>query len=453
MKNRKAFLALLLIFAGTCTMAQTPLQPRNPRLFYQWWYEEYLSHDSVTLDLWDDLLHSDTHVIDQTVYTTYEKAYYFHSDSLLNIVGIAVDLGVPYNHRKESSEADLFRQLRLYEIDSDSLTLLREIQIASGTYSDQFTLDDNFTILHYADNNYLQRYDYVYYPNVGEDTCVLIHSSIASRLYEFYFEEPITVRDSFYLSYCDDWLAEGEIWNLSEGGLRLGAHGFSRICYQNNPQRVEFPTFRYKYRIANVHHERFDQWYDKEDNLFPLIFPILQYAECKTVNGLQRRPKTDDDIIFEWDSTDRMNRGWEFTYVPEGQLPETGTIIPCTEPHVQITIDSAIPYRAYVRQMCIGDQYSDWGDGVPFQLGQNSLEFPSANATSITPNPTTGLVTINNPYGLLRVEVYDMVGGRLLDYPCHDEEVKIDLSHFAAGSYLLKATTSEGTTTQTIIKN
>lgn len=453
--KKSLFLLAVFILLSSCVLAQPSFPPRNPRLFYQWWYEDYLSQNNATLIpvLYDTYLKDDS-VINNQHCDPWERANYFYTDTQFTVVGIAIGAFAFYSGIEKGGEINTKEMfLNLYEVDGDSLLMLRNIPLISCRVIGYEEIDTTANRQHNIDSIL---FDANYFPHISSiDTCLSYYSVGGRFLYEYYFDEPVTVSDSFYLSFGCQNLGRTfhALTQLSVDNM-ASIPGVSRPCVRN-VQQPEFPKFKYKYRLlyyGDTSARPLYQWLTAEAPFFPLIFPILQYADCKEVKNLHRSWWVENEIRFEWDSNDRMNRGWEFTFVPEGQSPETGTIIPCSEPRVQITFDPDIAYRAYVRQKCIGDQYGDWGNGLHFGYGETSISNPAEDATIVTPNPTTGEVSVTSPHKLRQVEIYDMSGALLLSLQCQGENANIDLSNHAAGTYLLKIYTDNGTITKTVIK-
>lgn len=452
----KKSLLLLAVFCLLCShvLAQPSFPPRNPRLFYQWWYEDYLSQNNATLIpvLYGTSLKDDS-VINNRLCYPWERANYFYTDTQITVVGIAIESFALYHGFEKGGEINTKEMfLNLYEVDGDSLLMLRHIPLASCRVMGYDEIDTTINHRHNTDSIL---YESCYFLNLSIDTCFPYHIHSKRTLYEYYFNEPVTVNDSFYLSFGSQNFGR-TFYALTQLSVDNMAQvpDVSRPCVRN-VQQPEFPKFKYKYRLFHLGDSSIvmlNEWETTEASVFPLIFPILQYADCKGVKNLHRSWWVENEIRFEWDSTDRMNRGWEFTFVPEGQSPETGTIIPCSEPRVQITFDPDIAYRAYVRQKCIGDQYGDWGNGLHFGYGETSISNPAEDATIVTPNPTTGEVSVTSPHKLRQVEIYDMSGALLLSLQCQGENANIDLSNHAAGTYLMKIYTDNGTITKTVIK-
>ncbi len=68
-------------------------------------------------------------------------------------------------------------------------------------------------------------------------------------------------------------------------------------------------------------------------------------------------------------------------------------------------------------------------------LGINDLDISNLK---VYPNPTKDLVYISYKENIDRVEVFSMIGQRILDVNSNDSEVSIDMSNFASGTYMLK---------------
>jgi hypothetical protein len=85
------------------------------------------------------------------------------------------------------------------------------------------------------------------------------------------------------------------------------------------------------------------------------------------------------------------------------------------------------------------------------------VEIENTLSLRIYPNPTTGLLTIENgKLTIGNIRIYDMYG-RMVEtghaLPSQDVRTTIDISHLPSGSYLLKIETEQGTATTKVIKN
>jgi hypothetical protein len=70
------------------------------------------------------------------------------------------------------------------------------------------------------------------------------------------------------------------------------------------------------------------------------------------------------------------------------------------------------------------------------------------------PNPVNDvLVVSNNKAKLLKVRVTSLLGEILYEEACDRDNLKISMQHFTSGIYMVEMITTNGSTTQKIIKN
>jgi hypothetical protein len=71
---------------------------------------------------------------------------------------------------------------------------------------------------------------------------------------------------------------------------------------------------------------------------------------------------------------------------------------------------------------------------------------------SVSPNPATGMATVKSSFGINAVELYDLGGALLLSQAASGLCHTLDLRPYAAGVYILKVRTLNGTATKKIVK-
>ena len=71
---------------------------------------------------------------------------------------------------------------------------------------------------------------------------------------------------------------------------------------------------------------------------------------------------------------------------------------------------------------------------------------------SVSPNPATGMATVKSSFGINAVELYDLGGALLLSQAASGLTHTLDLRPYAAGVYILKVRTPNGTATKKIVK-
>ena len=103
--------------------------------------------------------------------------------------------------------------------------------------------------------------------------------------------------------------------------------------------------------------------------------------------------------------------------------------------------------------------YTKQGENLIFEVGTDCSIFPepvrlnkdffNKNPIVIYPNPTSGIVTIESDEVIEKIELWDMLGRKLLT----QYSTELDLSSYQNGTYLLLIKTDKKQQTQRIIKN
>ena len=75
----------------------------------------------------------------------------------------------------------------------------------------------------------------------------------------------------------------------------------------------------------------------------------------------------------------------------------------------------------------------------------------STDGILLRPNPADRQVTVSAPLPLKRVEVYDMAGRLVESHQPSGTTLQIDLKAYPSGTYLVKVTTTNGTTTKKLV--
>ena len=96
----------------------------------------------------------------------------------------------------------------------------------------------------------------------------------------------------------------------------------------------------------------------------------------------------------------------------------------------------------------------DFNSEIEFDLCNISTirERSQKDALLVYPNPSNGKLTIESPFFIESVVIYDLMGKIVLEKNCHNKEEKLNLYHLNRGSYLvLVRTQNEYTQFQKII--
>lgn len=76
----------------------------------------------------------------------------------------------------------------------------------------------------------------------------------------------------------------------------------------------------------------------------------------------------------------------------------------------------------------------------------------NANAFSYYPNPVKDVLTLSYNNTITSVEVYNFLGQQIMAKAINQNEAKLDMSQFAAGTYLVKLNTENGSTAVKVLK-
>jgi hypothetical protein len=105
-------------------------------------------------------------------------------------------------------------------------------------------------------------------------------------------------------------------------------------------------------------------------------------------------------------------------------------------------------------------QVDRWGSAVPGTFG---LRITDANplATdsflnggfSVYPNPVNHILNLNGKQNITKVELFNLLGQQVMSKTANAQDVQLDMSSIAAGTYLVKVTSENAVKTVKVIKN
>lgn len=127
-----------------------------------------------------------------------------------------------------------------------------------------------------------------------------------------------------------------------------------------------------------------------------------------------------------------------FSHLPAGDYHR-----PIKEGTYPVTF-SADGYQSKTILISVNDRKVVWQDVALLPIGY-PVEAHPASSVRMVPNPTTDYVTITRDAFLNKeqiVELFDMTGRKLQTRLMHDDEVRIDLSGYAQGIYLVRVSES-----------
>jgi hypothetical protein len=307
---------------------------------------------------------------------------------------------------------------------------------------------------------------------------------------EYYFENPITVTDSFYVGcsnisfnpaqdspfagryYPEQYYmmamqteakdCKGEIqYHNREEALR------DTVCHIRWPAIVETHWNEYQDNPTTPSPYLYpDGTYYTSTLEIPLIFPIVMVdttvpprSYCPKVENLQLSSDSVGCVSLSWDAFINHRNGYNIFYGPRN-LPESRWNTLYTEDNfVRVCdLDSNLFYQFRVAPICDSLQNSaQWNTASvirPTGDGSTKITDPSALArhTTVSPNPTSGSVHLHSDYVVTSIDLYDAQGRHLDNYPYPGFDSDINLSPLPDGLYLLVITTSNGITTKQVLK-
>ena len=170
-------------------------------------------------------------------------------------------------------------------------------------------------------------------------------------------------------------------------------------------------------------------------------------------NNSQNRPI--DGLELEWEQASNATLGYEYEVALEDTFDTvviSGTTLELT------TILNGLSYETeyFWRVSGVNECSSGTYDGFRRFVTEAELAIDSNQIQSLMvyPNPANAQVTIESPVSTLeRISVYSITGVLLLEKEVSANQVTIDVSGFATGTYFVKATTKNASSVIQVLKN
>ena len=141
---------------------------------------------------------------------------------------------------------------------------------------------------------------------------------------------------------------------------------------------------------------------------------------------------------------------WDVNYRVAGST-SWNTNTTTTNPYTLTGLSDNTTYEVQVIAHCSNGVTSDPSATITLTtVGINDYEL---NNVVVYPNPTTGMIQIQNSESRIQnVEVYDAYGKLLNVVNVNDNTAALDLSGYAAGTYFVKIVTENGVVTKRVVK-
>ncbi len=308
------------------------------------------------------------------------------------------------------------------------------------------------------------------------------HFSAAVKSYEFYFDAPVVVTDTFFVGYQtlgDDGLQHPEATtDASLTGWVMLAKTFNTNYYSHHSNdSIITPYWR---TISDS-----IAW-SRNPTCWAGLFPIIEQPPCNP-DTLTCSPVPDfgvlplmsgDEVRFTWYALP-SHRHFQISVGPYGTPPDDNPIYDADNQPFAITDnwDSTIYYAAYIRAQC--SRYchpdstlvwSDWSNPVFFYTGRTmpdtthqhnpeGINAPDAKAPlfTLTPNPAHNSVTVtlnpqfSIPNSQFSISLTDAAGRELLTLKVQQPKTTIPLGQYPAGTYFVTLRTPDATSTQRLV--
>ena len=482
-------LVVLLLFAPVMAVAQQQfyfregdtIVGRDTTYFYQWWTEGWLEDDSNhSLKYYWEFDNIGWHHQPQL-----ERLKYCYTDVPIQIVGIAGAFWLHYSvgqngdgtmsHPTQTMETSLPEYIRLYDAgEGDYFQLLKEVEYRNVAPVRYMKVDlrakDFYTgWWTYYDCHDMHDYEMVF------------------PIHEFYFDKPVTIQDSFYIGFTgynkfqhtEEGLPTNEYLNLTcyeIGTFNAYYESYMDTIYHNLIDDCDsIPLQKYKFRIMDpayvIQSDSIDtSWFYFKRAEYLLLFPIVmidssfldgppQY-ECPPIENLHVGHYGEHNVVLLWNPHDDHG-SYQVSLATEGTPPDSGTLFYAPINAYSLTgLDSNVIYNAYVRALCQHDSivYSQWSDPVELCLCDSSnnngfYEPDNINNVRLVPNPASGEVTLFYSTGTDRIEIYNLQGSLWLktDTNGNENNIKIDISSFPKGIYIVTVHSPLGTTSHKLL--
>ena len=445
---------------------------RIPGMFYEdsnWW-------DHYCFDVPCEYPGLDYNVVMRIPFGDYKKEYArnCYTDTAIRIIGIAASaaftkwdnsVDTVLAHRPNES-------FRLYKADTSGMEFLREAQWHA---TDSIRFRNSVSIWQKNRYNYVTHQNEIYYEEDIMD------------LYEAYFDKPVIVKDSFYVSatsygnyvipdttiYEDNPYGEGPYISIVYNKAFQTVAYFASMFAPFLPKNEQFAPRRDYYKVRDLEPDsahNYGEWQiipgsdDHDYNHFYMnIFPIIdttfrgvmpQADTCPTPQGLRVGQISNLGVFLEWEN---VAERYQISLTPDGG---TETIETSEAPFIQLTgLDTATWYMAKVRAECDSEDVSLWSDTLRFFVPGDttstgpteSIETIAERFTYLMPNPASDNVTVMSSFRIDRIEVYSLTGQRVMQQKVGALSTQIDLSCLPKGTYIVRTYTNHGISNKRLV--
>lgn len=276
-------------------------------------------------------------------------------------------------------------------------------------------------------------------------------------VFERYFERPVTVRDSFYVSCTYRSVSDtNQAGLVNNRGIQYTMrHGYSPCA----------PIYD-RVAVRGAENSAIPDWWF--GNLYSSIYgsalsTVYMFAifdttgmglspHCDSVQGLHQGSVWGNNTMLLWDSVPGQE-SWQLAVGLANQDPESYQVYNLTSPGKAVyNLEYNIAYAARVRARCDGrSNYSPWSDTIQFTLSERQgVGTAVERYTHLYPNPASDRIGVFSSFALTSVEVYDLGGRRMAAQQCTGHAAMVDVSGWPEGTYLAVVRTAAGAMSQKV---
>ena len=321
--------------------------------------------------------------------------------------------------------------------------------------------------------------DRYYYYEARQPANTLNPPYYYAPVYEFYFDTPRVVMDTFYVGFRSDYVMPPEFDPL--------LHHDSEWVRYYPQQWVWSIMYLFGTSITNGRNEYVEGWrrtaisscIEKTPYAWGGIFPILVPPDTDAVVGLpvwgfHRGEDYEGWPVFEWSQTEGQEL-YEVAYGRADQDPHDFRVVRTTYPWLILrdsTLDSTVVYAAQCRSRrhhacAIHDTlvWSAWTDTVEFYTGryrpgsaptEGIAEVVGGTAFTLSPNPAKDGVRLEVAAEGFRggvLAVSDAAGREVLrrELKASERVCEFRVADLPAGTYFVTLATKDGTSTRKLV--
>lgn len=180
-------------------------------------------------------------------------------------------------------------------------------------------------------------------------------------------------------------------------------------------------------------------------------------APCPQVENFVTTEILSNSATFTWDIVIEASNGYQLTVFNEGDSPDIG--VPVYSEAISEGINTATAtgleansnYDAYLTSNCDSNNSDEvMITFTTLDLGLDDLKTQSLN---YYPNPTSGLVHFKSKSIVDFIEVYNMLGQKVMSLHPNTSDFNVDFSTLNTGTYLIKTSIKDNLAVYRIIKN